>query len=93
MARRVSQTSGAHMRFSFPADMHPSRVHCKKAPAYGQMSIRCKQTPLSTMIFLLLGLEVVEEDGSLLGLLTPILDNNARAVDNLACVSLTVQHT
>jgi ribosomal 30S subunit maturation factor RimM len=45
------------------------------------------------MIFLLLGLEVVEEDGSLLGLLTPILDNNARAVDNLACVSLTVQHT
>lgn len=42
---------------------------------------------------LLLGLEVVEEDRALLRLLTPILDDNARAVDNLACVSLTVQHT
>jgi hypothetical protein len=43
--------------------------------------------------FLLLGLEVVEEDRPLLRLLTPILDDNARAVDNLACVSLAVQHT
>jgi hypothetical protein len=52
------------------------------------------QTPLS-MIFspLLLGLEVVEKDRSLLRLLTPILDNNARAVDNLACISLTIQDT
>jgi hypothetical protein len=39
----------------------------------------------------LLGLEVVEENGALLGLLTPILDNDARAVDNLASVTLTVE--
>jgi len=42
---------------------------------------------------LLLGLEVVEKDRSLLRLLAPILDDNARAVDNLARVSLAVQHT
>jgi hypothetical protein len=41
-------------------------------------------------IRLLLGLEVVEEDAALLGLLTPILDNDARAVDDLAGVALTV---
>lgn len=45
----------------------------------------------SRMINLLLGLEVVEEDGALLGLLTPVLDNDARAVDNLAGVTLTVE--
>lgn len=39
---------------------------------------------------LLLGLEVVEEDAALLGLLTPILDNDARAVDDLAGVALTI---
>ena len=39
---------------------------------------------------LLLGLEVVEEDAAFLALLTPILDNDARAVDNLARVTLTV---
>jgi hypothetical protein len=39
---------------------------------------------------LLLGLEVVEQDAALLGLLTPVLDNNARAVDNLAGVALAV---
>lgn len=39
---------------------------------------------------LLLGLEVVEEDGALLRLLTPVLDDNARAVDDLAGVTLTV---
>jgi hypothetical protein len=42
---------------------------------------------------LLFGLEVVEKDRSLLRLLTPILDDNARTVDNLARVSLAVQHT
>lgn len=41
---------------------------------------------------LLLGLEVVEEDGALLGLLTPVLDDDARAVDNLAGVALTVEN-
>ena len=39
---------------------------------------------------LLLGLEVVEEDAALLGLLTPVLDNDARAVDDLAGVALAV---
>lgn len=39
---------------------------------------------------LLLGLEVVEEDAALLGLLTPVLDDNARAVNDLAGVTLTV---
>ena len=39
---------------------------------------------------LLLGLEVVEEDGALLRLLTPVLDNDARAVDDLAGVALAV---
>jgi hypothetical protein len=39
---------------------------------------------------LLLGLEVVEEDAALLGLLTPVLDDNARAVDDLTGVALTV---
>lgn len=39
---------------------------------------------------LLLGLEVVEEDAALLGFLTPVLDDNARAVDNLTGVAFTV---
>lgn len=39
---------------------------------------------------LLLGLEVVEQDAALLGLLTPVLDDNARAVDDLAGVALAV---
>ena len=38
----------------------------------------------------MLGLEVVEKDAALLGLLTPVTDDNARAVDDLAGVSLTV---
>ena len=43
-----------------------------------------------TLKHLLLGLEVVEEDAALLGLLTPVLDDDARAVDDLAGVTLTV---
>jgi hypothetical protein len=39
---------------------------------------------------LLLGLEVVEEDAALLGFLTPVLDDNAGAVDDLAGVALTI---
>ena len=41
---------------------------------------------------LLLGLEVVEEDRALLRLLTPVLDDDARAVDDLAGVTLTVEN-
>jgi hypothetical protein len=40
---------------------------------------------------LLLGLEVVEEDAALLGLLTPITDDDARAVDNLASIAFTIE--
>lgn len=42
---------------------------------------------------LLLGLEVVKEDRSLRRLLTPILNNDARAVDNLARIAFPVQDT
>jgi hypothetical protein len=41
-------------------------------------------------IHLLLGLEVVEEDRAFLRLLTPIADNDARAVHNLASVTITI---
>jgi hypothetical protein len=49
-----------------------------------------KQASYAGATRLLLGLEVVEEDAALLGLLTPILDNDARAVDDLAGVALTI---
>jgi len=39
---------------------------------------------------LLLGLEVVEQDGPLLRLLTPVLDDDARAVDYLPGVAFAV---
>lgn len=39
---------------------------------------------------LLLGGEVVEQDGALLGLLSPVLDDDAGAVDDLARVALAV---
>jgi len=39
---------------------------------------------------LLLGLEVVEENATLLRLLTPVLDDDARAVDDLAGVAFAV---
>ena len=45
---------------------------------------------MAKRVHLLLGLEVVEEDGALLRLLTPVLDDDARAVDDLASVALTV---
>ena len=42
------------------------------------------------MTTLLLGLEVVEKDGALLRLLTPVLDDDAAAVDNFSCVAFAV---
>jgi hypothetical protein len=42
---------------------------------------------------LLLRLEVVENDGALGRLLTPVLDDDTRAVDDLTRVALTVQDT
>ena len=41
---------------------------------------------------LLLSLEVVQQDIPLLALLTPIANDNATAVNNLASISFTVQH-
>jgi hypothetical protein len=48
----------------------------------------CKKSAMKRV--LLLSLEVVEEDGALLRILTPVLDDDARAVDNLAGVALAV---
>jgi hypothetical protein len=45
---------------------------------------------VSQPMHLLLGLEVVEEDGAFLGLLTPILDDDARAVDDLSGITVAV---
>jgi hypothetical protein len=42
-------------------------------------------------VSLLLGLEVVEEDGTFLALLTPVADDDAGAVDDLAGVAFTVE--
>lgn len=42
---------------------------------------------------LLRRLEVVHDDGALLRLLTPVLDDDARAVDDLAGVTLTIEDT
>ncbi len=44
------------------------------------------------MVGLLLGLEVVEQDRPLLRLLTPVLDHDAGAVDDLAGIALAVQN-
>ena len=43
--------------------------------------------------FLLLGLEVVEDDGTLRRLLAPVLNYDTRAVDDLARVTLPIQDT
>lgn len=59
--------------------------------------LHIQRRPIGNFVFrisifrLLLGLEVVEEDRALLRLLTPVLDNDARAVDDLAGVALTVE--
>lgn len=41
---------------------------------------------------LLLTLEVVQQHTSLLALLTPVPNNNAAAVDDLSCITLSIQH-
>lgn len=45
----------------------------------------------SQEVDLLLSLEVVQEHGTLLGLLTPVLDDDAGAVNDLAGVTLAVK--
>lgn len=45
----------------------------------------------SQEVDLLLSLEVVQEHGTLLGLLTPVLDDDAGAVNDLAGITFTVE--
>ena len=49
--------------------------------------------PLSNATRLLLGLEIVEQDGALLALLAPVADDDAGAVDDFAGVAFAVEHT
>jgi len=68
-------------------EMYPNRCSERKVVRVSRVVDR-RHTPDEAR--LLLGLEVVEEDAALLRLLTPVLDNDARAVDDLAGVALTV---
>lgn len=70
-------------RFPYAVDCPPvciiSRVHRKENPSMVECLPIEKLTPYRPffVVTLLLGIEVVEEDRSLLRLLTPILDDNA----------------
>jgi hypothetical protein len=55
------------------------------------MTTESKRLQFALRKSLLASLEVVEEDGTFLRLLTPVLDNDARAVDDLAGVSFAVE--
>lgn len=46
--------------------------------------------PSSQATGLLLSLEIVEQNGSLLRLLSPVLNDHARAIDDLSRVSFTI---
>lgn len=63
----------------------PPRGKKKKVKPLPQLRLHGKTSNL------LLSLEVVKEDRALLGLLTPVLNDDARAVDDLAGVTLTVE--
>ena len=81
-------------QFSLPVEMQPNVEYIERElEAWRTVYATSCKLHISIHFDLLLGLEVVEKDRSFLRLLTPILDDNARAVDNLACVSLAVQHT
>lgn len=73
------------------ARVHPNRVvtgGLKPSPRLYTLQINA----IRGSKHLLRGPEVVEEDGALLRLLTPVLDNDARAVDDLAGVTLAVEN-
>lgn len=63
--------------------------HCC-LPDQSKVTRRPHATPSTS---LLLGLEVVQEDVALLAFLTPVTDDDARAVDDLSGVTLTVEDT
>lgn len=54
---------------------------------------RSDVTRCLVVVRLLLGLEIVEENGALLRLLAPVLNHDAGAVDDLTGVTLTVENT
>jgi hypothetical protein len=80
-------------QFSLPVEMQPNVEYIERElEAWRTVYATSCKLHISIRFDLLLGLEVVEKDRSLLRLLTPILDDNARAVDNFASVALAVQH-
>lgn len=68
-----------------PTESHHPGGKKKKVKPLLQLRLHGKTSNL------LLSLEVVKEDRALLGLLTPVLNDDARAVDDLAGVTLTVE--
>lgn len=90
------KASSMHVTISndpFETPSHASDVHCTPSllrslvPMVGPRKIVLDSI---VVIDLLLGLEVVEEDGALLGFFTPVPDDDARAVYDLACVALAI---
>jgi len=61
--------------------------------ASSEYAIERMLSSLLHILSLLLSLEVVQQYVPLLALLTPIADNNATAVDDLAGISFAVEHT
>jgi len=57
----------------------------------GRAQVTSQILPEEKTPLLLLGLEVVEKDGTLLRLLTPVTNDDARAVDDLAGVAFPVK--
>jgi len=64
-------------------------VEVRNSYTAGTRGIAPEQLP-DSHADLLLGLEVVHEDVALSAVLTPVADDGARAVDNLAGVAITV---
>jgi hypothetical protein len=46
---------------------------------------------IASSLSLLLGLEIVEKDGTLLGFLSPVTDNDAGAVNDLPSIAFTIE--
>ena len=83
----------AYIENRYPTPNSRSPIKCPRDKHERRMDKCCEMKPLEkwAMQSCLTVLEVVEEDGPLLGLFTPVLDDNARAVDDLASVTLAVK--
>jgi hypothetical protein len=66
--------------------------HTRLGNAPSSMIPSQNKNAMSTQSPLLLSLEVVKQDAALLAVGTPVLDNDARAVDDLAGVTLSVEN-